>query len=307
MQTFDGKIPLGRPMTAPSLSSGYGARPKIDAIAATEAVKSASARPATGSKASLRTVKRPGEAGSAGGSGSAAKKALSIPEAELIQKIAAKVQASGDFKDATTEEIGLEATNRYLKARLAVLEEELDRVIQSSGQQSKSADTSQGSFSALRAESAKLTKQNQTLNDQIAKLKKQSADQAKHTAHVEAQLASLKKELSSTQQDKKQSSSDITHRDARLNRALEDVDKLKAQLAKEQAGGKEQLDTHRKTIERLTSEIKRQERQKSELLTGFKKQLQLIDVLKKQKVHLEVAKLLAFTEEEFMKALSWEA
>ena len=52
-------------------------------------------------------------------------------------------------------------------------------------------------------------------------------------------------------------------------------------------------------IEKLVQENKKLEKQKNDLYAAFKKCLKLCSILKKQKVHLENARLLSFTEEEF--------
>ena len=48
---------------------------------------------------------------------------------------------------------------------------------------------------------------------------------------------------------------------------------------------------------------KRLERQRTELIAVLKKQAKLVDVLKRQRLHLEAAQLLGFTQAEFKAAL----
>jgi hypothetical protein len=49
--------------------------------------------------------------------------------------------------------------------------------------------------------------------------------------------------------------------------------------------------------------MKKLEKQKNDVYAAFKKSLKLCSILKRQKVHLENARLLAFTEEEFKQIL----
>ena len=56
-------------------------------------------------------------------------------------------------------------------------------------------------------------------------------------------------------------------------------------------------------MEKLQGELKKLEKQKNEIYTAFKKSMKLCSILKRQKVHLENARLLAFTEDEFKQIL----
>mgnify|MGYP001365915218 CR=1 FL=1 len=91
----------------------------------------------------------------------------------------------------------------------------------------------------------------------------------------------------------------------KLKRATETISKLKSQLTTAQAAGKNDSVTDTRRMEELEGRVRTLEKQRSDLVEAFKKQMKLIDVLKRQKVHIEAARLLNFTETEFMKTLDW--
>ncbi|XP_072134559.1 testis-expressed protein 9 isoform X2 [Mobula birostris] len=114
-----------------------------------------------------------------------------------------------------------------------------------------------------------------------------------------------KKELDSQKRAQKQFATNHSATEVRLNRALEETEKYKAELNKLKQSNKDITNQEKLMIDQLKTENKKLEKQKTELMTGFKKQMKLIDILKRQKMHMEAAKMLSFTEEEFIKALEW--
>jgi hypothetical protein len=91
------------------------------------------------------------------------------------------------------------------------------------------------------------------------------------------EIETLKKELRIAVQTSKAN-------EVRLNRSLEELEKLRTIVHKHEHDDKELRDLTRRKENEVAVVIKRLEKQKSELLLGFKKQMQLIDNLKKQKV-----------------------
>ncbi|XP_037766788.1 testis-expressed protein 9 isoform X3 [Chelonia mydas] len=174
--------------------------------------------------------------------------------AKTITKIEGKLE-EGDLLESLNDdiipsvgnEIGTEAQIRFLKAKLRVMQEELDTIVRECS----------------------------------------------------------KKELENLKRIQKQASTSQSATEVRLNRALEEAERYKMELNKLKQSNKDIANQEHKKLEELKIANKRLEKQKGELMTGFKKQLKLIDILKRQKMHIEAAKMLSFTEEEFMKALEW--
>jgi septal ring factor EnvC (AmiA/AmiB activator) len=142
------------------------------------------------------------------------------------------------------------------------------------------------------------------------------------------QLANMQKEVSNTARAAKSAESSTSSFEVRLNRALEDVDRLKAELASSRTAATEMDKTNKESSASMQSQLKRLEKQRGDLVAAFKKQMRLIDILKRQRIHvcigfrvtrafaavsamvyvpllmqMEAARLLAFTEDDFSKLM----
>ena len=155
----------------------------------------------------------------------------------------------------------------------------------------------------LLEESKKHSEKVNSLTQQITKLKQQVTDGQSKLKQLESTLTEQNREIEMGEREKKKTVQDQNQKDVKINRALEEVEKYKVMLKEAKATELGKSDTMKKDLDRVLEDNRKLERQRNELLQAFKKQMKLIDVLKRQKMHIEGAKLLAFTEDEFVRVL----
>lgn len=115
----------------------------------------------------------------------------------------------------------------------------------------------------------------------------------------------LRKDLQTAERLVKQAESNVKSKDLQLKRASENISKMKTRVSELETQRSGDVTGDRERADAAESRVKVLEKQRSDLIAAFKKQMKLIDVLKRQKLHIEAARLLSFTEEDFMKALDW--
>jgi len=145
------------------------------------------------------------------------------------------------------------------------------------------------------------------LKSQLEKLKAKTGSDKDIIDGLKRENAALKKDLTVSNKINEGAQREHKGREIRLARALEECDKFKETLSKATQETAGSTVGFRKEKDRLVAQVRSLERQRAELLTAFKKQMKLIEIMKRMKVHTEAAKLLEFTEEEFVKVLDWEA
>lgn len=199
--------------------------------------------------------------------------------------------------------MGGEAMLRYQKARIRVLTDELNHTIEHQRLQEEKIEKLKSIISSSKDESKSSDKKVATLQEKLQKADGDNGDLKVKLEDSERQIQTLRRDLLEANKKAKDNESERNARDVRLNRALEEVEKYKALLENEKSAARDGNNSSRKDVEKMQASIRKLERQKGELIGAFKKQMKLIDILKRQKIHMEASKLLSFTEDEFAKIL----
>ena len=199
--------------------------------------------------------------------------------------------------------IGKDAELRLQRARYKALEKNISNLIEIGNDKEKQINEKNKIIKELSAKLKKSEKERDSLNKKLNGEKRDSSDLIKKCKRLEHELYSIKTDFKDYKKESKVKNDSMRNSHIRLNRALEDAEKYKNLLAKYKNENKNSSQIHNKDLVNIKNENRVLIKQKNELLSAFKKQSKLIDILKKQKIHLESAHILNFTEKQFIKTL----
>lgn len=194
-------------------------------------------------------------------------------------------QLKTELNKVNTANKRLEKDYTAKDARIHKLQEEIDR--------SKSTNT----------ELKSAEKQVKELNIQMERSFKKIQEDGLLIESLKKENEQIKLEIEKVSATNKRVEKELSLKDSKIHKLLDDVDRTKALNAELKAADKNRITTDKSENEMLQNECRRLEKQRTELLAAFKKQMKLIDVLRRQKLHLEAARALAFSEEEFIRVL----
>lgn len=202
-------------------------------------------------------------------------------------------------------EMSNEAQIRFLKAKLKVLQEEVDKYGTELSKRDEENFKLAQRCKELEEERVKQLRISNSHQTQMEKYKKLNDEAQQKISQLETQVKLSKNENDQLKRDSKKGGQDMQQLELRLNRSLEEIEKLKLELNKQLNAKKNLNEQDKAKIDNLLNENKKLNKQKLELIQAFKRQMKLIDNLKKQRMHLEASRLLVFSEQEFINALEW--
>eukprot|EP01083_Nonionella_stella_P054727 144458_1 len=195
------------------------------------------------------------------------------------------------------------STVRFYTARIQQLEKEIQSLAETYGEKEKETNQMERKLKRSEEEKRSVKAKLASLEKSLSSKSKTEKDSGLRSKRLENEMCVLKGDIEQMKMHRKKEIAANRKKDIRLNNALEEVDRCKELLKNEHLKSRDTSVARDSDTRRLMAENKVLQRQKNELLSAFKKQMRLIDVLKRQKMHVEASRLLSFTEDEFAKTL----
>ncbi|XP_043674406.1 uncharacterized protein PFB0765w-like [Vespula pensylvanica] len=194
----------------------------------------------------------------------------------------------------------------FLKSKIDMLHNEL-KVIQVE-YKNKVNDYERLESENKKLDCCKLKLHNQvtSLKETVTKLENNNSNLHDQNLASNTENLNLRKDVEGLKKEIKTLNHQLNNFDLRLNRSLEENEKLKNTIKFNHLEEKELRDQIRKLQEDKRQGIKHLEKQRLELLQAFKKQSLLIDNLKKQNAFMTAVEHMQFVEEDFSKLLLWK-
>ena len=207
------------------------------------------------------------------------------------------VKALNEYKEQNKK---LKAMNNYQKTKIESLENELEKVnnkfklneLELNDIKSKAGNKNINNKD--NNSNAIFMNQIYNLNSQLDKYKNLVNEKKSEYKLLLDKYNDIQKKYNQLFINDKKRNQELINKDKQIVKLLDDLDKKNVNIVSNTA---QQMKD--KENEKLIQENKKLEKQKNDLYAAFKKSLKLCSILKKQKVHLENARLLSFTEEEF--------
>ncbi|CAK4218211.1 unnamed protein product [Aphanomyces euteiches] len=191
---------------------------------------------------------------------------------------------------------------RYQRAQIRVLQDELAKLLEGQKNAQAKHDAVAAELERAQVDHNALSEHVQAMQVVLEKNKKLQGMQEAKQRMLDTDIASARVQVANTGKNEKQLTRSAKVAEVRLNECSEELSAAKKELDDEKSNqGGHAVPRHEH--ERALKDHQRLEKQKADLIAAFKLQIHLIDVLKRQKLHLETAKMLSFIEDEFTKTL----
>ena len=198
----------------------------------------------------------------------------------------------------------LESINKFQKIKIESLEEELNKAFsqikikENEIEEMKNPNNNNANNQNNQNKNTSFVSQINNLNLQVDKYKNLVSDKKNEYNTLLEKFNDIQKKYNQCIVNERKTKQELINKDKQIAKLLDELDKKNIVIT-----STTEQKIKDKEIDKLIQENKKLEKQKNEIYAAFKKSLKLCSILKRQKVHLENARLLAFTEDEFKNLL----